>query len=177
MRDILEYRSEQAFYPKALDYSVVPLCAALAAQQNGDARYALDLLSTAANLCEEEGRNIIIEDDVRRAERLAEISLIGREVVRLSPHQKVLLECIYNKGERQSLTEVYRKFNNLMRLTGREQVSHKTLSELVAELEFYGFVEVERKGRGRGRGVDFYISPTGSVERKVLLDALKDLVV
>jgi hypothetical protein len=24
---------------------------------------------------------------------------------------------------------------------------------------------------------DFYISPTGSVERKVLLDALKDLVV
>ena len=64
-----------------------------------------------------------------------------------------------------------------MRLTGREQVSHKTLSELIAELELYGFVEAERKGRGRGRGVDFYISPTGSVERKVLLDALKDLVV
>jgi hypothetical protein len=29
----------------------------------------------------------------------------------------------------------------------------------------------------RGRGIDFYTSPTGSVERKVLLDALKDLVV
>jgi|GEM_PF-1782755 hypothetical protein len=59
----------------------------------------------------------------------------------------------------------------------RQQVSHKTLSVLVAELELYGFVEVERKGRGRGRGVDFYIYPTGSVERKALLDALKDLVV
>jgi len=123
-------------------------CAAKAAQRNGDARYALDLLSTAANLCEEEGRNIVVEDDVRRAERLAEVSLIRREVVRLSPHQKVLLECVYSKGERQSPAEVYRKFNNLMRLTGREQVSHKTLSELVAELELYGFVEVERKGRG-----------------------------
>jgi len=32
------------------------------------------------------------------------------------------------------------------------------------------------RARGGG-GVDFYISPTGSVERKVLLDALKDLVV
>ena len=177
LRDILEYRSEQAFYPYALDHSVIPICAALAAQRNGDARYALDLLSTAANLCEEEERTTVIEDDVRRAERLAEVSLIRREVVRLSPHQKVLLECVYSKGERQSPTEVYREFNNLMRLTGREQVSHKTLSELVAELELYGFVEVERKGRGRGRGVDFYISPTGSVERKVLLDALKDLVV
>jgi hypothetical protein len=41
----------------------------------------------------------------------------------------------------------------------------------------YGYIEVERKGRGRGRGADFYIYPTGSVERKVLLDALKDLVV
>jgi len=64
-----------------------------------------------------------------------------------------------------------------MRLTGREQISHKTLSELVGELELYGFVEVERRGRGRRKGVDFYISPTGSVERKVLLDARKDLVV
>jgi hypothetical protein len=62
-----------------------------------------------------------------------------------------------------------------MRLTGREQVSHKTLSELVAELELHGFVEVERKGRGRSGGFDFFISPTGSVERNVLLDALKNL--
>jgi hypothetical protein len=51
------------------------------------------------------------------------------------------------------------------------------LSALVAELELYGYVAIERKGRGRGRGVDFYIYPTDSVERKALLDALKDLVV
>ena len=88
-----------------------------------------------------------------------------------------MLECVYSKEEKQSPTEVYREFNNIMRLDGREQVSYKTLSELIAELELYGFVDVERKGRGPGRGVEFYISPTGSVERKVFLDALKDLVV
>jgi cell division control protein 6 len=177
LRDILEYRVEQAFYPNALSDVVISLCASLAAQRNGDARYALDLLSTAADLCEEEDRTTVIEEDVRRAERLAEVSLLRREVVRLSPHQKVLLECVYSKEGKQSPTEVYREFNNIMRLSGREQVSHKTLSQLIAELELYGYVEVERKGRGRGRGVDFYISPTGSVERKALLDALKDLVV
>ena len=116
-------------------YTGTPLCAALAAQRNGDARYALDLFSTAANLCEEGERATDTEDDVRRPERLAEVSLIRREVVRRSLHQKVLLKCVYSKGERQSPTEVYREFNNLMRLAGREQVSHKTLSELVAELE------------------------------------------
>src|SRR5665647_3505738 len=93
------------------------------------------------------------------------------------PHQKVLIESVYSKEEKQSPTEVYREFNNIMRLSGREQVSHKTLSALIAKLELYGYVEVERKGRSRGRRVDFYICPTDSVERKALLDALKDFVV
>jgi hypothetical protein len=48
---------------------------------------------------------------------------------------------------------------------------------LIAELELNGYVEVERKGWGTGEGVDFYIYPIDSVERKSLLDALKDLVV
>jgi cell division control protein 6 len=73
LRDILEYRVEQAFYPDALSDEVILLCAALAAQRNGDARYALDLLSTAANLCEEEGRTTTVDEDVRRAERLAKV--------------------------------------------------------------------------------------------------------
>jgi hypothetical protein len=55
-----------------------------------------------------------------------------------------------------------------MRLSGREQVSHKTLSALIAELELYGYVEVERKGRGRGAVsyiyiyIYIYIYPTDS---------------
>ena len=106
------------------------------------------------------------EEDVRRAERLAEVSLLRREVVRLSPHQKVLLESVDSKEEKQSPTEVYREFNNIMRLSGREQVSHKTLSALIAELELYGYVEVVRKGRGRGGGVDFHISPTAQLNGK-----------
>jgi archaeal cell division control protein 6 len=60
LRDILEYRVEQAFYPNALSDVVIPLCASLAAQRNGDARYVLDLLSTAADLCEEEDRTTVI---------------------------------------------------------------------------------------------------------------------
>jgi Cdc6-like AAA superfamily ATPase len=32
LRDILEYRLEQAFYPHALDYFIIILCASLAAQ-------------------------------------------------------------------------------------------------------------------------------------------------
>jgi hypothetical protein len=51
------------------------------------------------------------------------------------------------------------------------------LVPLIAELELCGYIKVERKGRGRGEGVDFYIYPIDPVERKALLDALKDLIV
>ena len=107
----MEVNGRFIFVPWIITSSLFVLL--LAAQRNGHARYALDLLSTAANSCEEEGRTKVIEDDVRRAERLAEVSLIRQEVVRLSPHQKVLLECVCSKGEQQSPTEVYREFNNL----------------------------------------------------------------
>jgi hypothetical protein len=50
------------------------------------------------------------------------------------------------------------------------------LSALVAELELYGYVEVEQKDVAGGVA-SIYIYLTYSVERKALLDALKDLVV
>ncbi len=83
---MLEYRVERASYPSALSDEVIRLCAALAAQRNDDARYALDLLSTTADLCEEEGRTTVTEEMFGVLKRLAEVSLLRREVVRLSPH-------------------------------------------------------------------------------------------
>lgn len=60
------------------------------------------------------------------------------------------------------------RLNNHLHVSGREQISHKTLSELIAKSELYRFIDVEHKGRGRGRSEDFYISPTtkDSVEER-----------
>ncbi|MHA1521973.1 MAG: Cdc6/Cdc18 family protein, partial [Promethearchaeota archaeon] len=52
IKDILEQRAEKAFVPQALDPEVIPLCAALAAKEHGDARKALDLLRKAGELAE-----------------------------------------------------------------------------------------------------------------------------
>jgi hypothetical protein len=42
-------------------------------EKNGDARYALDLLSLCGRICEEEDRNHVTENDVRQAQRLADM--------------------------------------------------------------------------------------------------------
>ena len=127
---------------------------ALAAQRNGDARYALDLLATAAYHCQEEGHNTVTEDDLRRAQRLPEASLIRRSGPFVTP-QKVLLECVYSKEEEQSPTEVCQEFNTIVRFDGREQASYRTLSELIAELDCKGLLRWNEKGGVRAEGLTY----------------------
>jgi len=62
---ILKYRCEEAFFPNVLDEGVIPLCAALAAKRNGDARYALDLLSFSADICIRDRREVITEAECK----------------------------------------------------------------------------------------------------------------
>src|SRR5512137_2313476 len=65
--DILQQRGEDAFMEKVLDPPVIPLCAALAAQEHGDARRALDLLRVSGELAERERSVQVTEDHVRMA--------------------------------------------------------------------------------------------------------------
>lgn len=48
--DILKERSKVSFSEGAISEGVIALCSALAAKEEGDARYALDLLKTSGKL-------------------------------------------------------------------------------------------------------------------------------
>jgi len=68
LKDILVDRTNIAFNEGILSSNVIPKCAALAAQEHGDARKALDLLRIAAELAEREGSIKIEQDHVDKAE-------------------------------------------------------------------------------------------------------------
>jgi len=65
LRDILRPRAETAFADGAVSDDVVPVCAAFAAREGGDAGYAIDLLRTAGELSSEGCR--VTREDVQRA--------------------------------------------------------------------------------------------------------------
>ena len=90
LRDILQHRAEVAFKDGALSEDVIPLCAAFAAQEHGDARRALDLLRTAGELAERSQSETIVEDHVRRAQDKIELDRVV-EVVRTLPTQSKLV--------------------------------------------------------------------------------------
>ena len=60
LREIL-LALEDAFREGALSQDVIPLAAAFAAQTNGDARKAIDLMRTAGSLAEKTGADKVLE--------------------------------------------------------------------------------------------------------------------
>jgi cell division control protein 6 len=157
LRDILEIRASMAFHEGVLDEEVVPIISVFAVSKNGDARYGLDLRSLCGRICEEEDRDRVTEDDVRQAQRLADMMLVCRAVSKLTSSQKLLLYAIYATKE-TSPTTIYAYYNGLISdgMNG-SKLTTKWLSILAQELELLGFVGIHRKGRGRWRGTDFTI--------------------
>jgi len=172
LREILEYRAERAFHPGVLEDDVIPLCAAIAAQRNGDARYALDLLAFAADVSIRKEKDRVTAEEVRFAKDEVETEFIRRSIERLGQNQKILLYCVLT-AEENTPTSVYRRYNKIAEEWGSSPLTQRRLSELLKELELFGLVEIERRGRGRGRGVDWRLFPPSTIEKRVLMEAIR----
>jgi len=71
LKEILSTRAAAAFLPCALEEDVVPLCAAIAFKQGGDARVALSLLYSAGKAAERGGAQSVSVGHVRAIEGAA----------------------------------------------------------------------------------------------------------
>lgn len=72
LREIMKHRRD-AFHDGVLSDDVIPLTAALAAQEHGDARKAIEILRHAGELAERENADQVVEEHVRDAQEWAEI--------------------------------------------------------------------------------------------------------
>ncbi|MEN2999127.1 MAG: orc1/cdc6 family replication initiation protein [Acidilobaceae archaeon] len=153
LRDILSARAPEAFQAGALDEEVIPLCAALAAREHGDARRALDLLRVAGEMAEREGSERVRREHVMRAREEIERDRVV-EVIRTLPlHGKlVLLAAISTTagGRTHSTTgEVYEKYKLLTRRLSLETVTLRRVSGILAELDMLGVISGRVISKGR----------------------------
>jgi cell division control protein 6 len=100
LRDILEQRSKLAFDDGILEGSVIPLCAALAAQEHGDARRALDLLRVAAEIAERNHMPVVTESDVIKAKNKIELDCVTEAIRTLPVQSKLVLMGVMMNDER-----------------------------------------------------------------------------
>ena len=163
LRDILAARAALAFVDDALSEDVIPLCAAFAAQEHGDARRALDLLRTAGELAERSQADRVDEDHVREAQEKIEIDRVV-EVVRTLPTQsKVVLFAVIlleRKGAKNINTgEVYNIYRRLCDEIDADVLTQRRVTDLISELDMLGIVNAVVVSKGRyGRTKEMNLS-------------------
>jgi len=158
LQDILKQRVDIALKQDVVDEDVVPLCSALAAQEHGDARRALDLLRMSAELAERGKALKITKKHVKLAQSKIEIDRII-EVVRTLPTQSklillaVLLQEEHNKktGSAGAITtgEVYELYKGLCKKTRTDSLTQRRIADLISELDMLGVITARVISKGR----------------------------
>ncbi len=177
LQDILSQRAGMALKEDSLDPAVIPLCAALAAREHGDARRALDLLRVAAELAERERDDVVQEKHVRLAQNKIELDRIS-EVVRTLPTQSKLVLLATILGEEnnrdhgiKSLTtgEVFGIYQDLCKSTGSDILTQRRITDLISELDMLGIFTARVISKGRyGRTREIQMSCPIDSTRRVL---------
>lgn len=173
LRDILEQRAGLAFDPEVLESGVISLIAALAAQEHGDARRALDLLRVAAELTDRGGEETITERHVQMAKNKIELDTVIEAVKSLPTHSKLILLGIILQEEvgnvKLTTGEVYDTYCQLSKRAGVGPLTQRRVTDLISELDMLGLINAKVKSFGRGgRTKEIQSSVSGLDVRRVL---------
>jgi len=161
--DILSERAKEAFDEGILSEEVIPYCAALTAQNGGDARRALDLLRMSADIAERNGDLKISEAHVKSANNKIELDAVAEVVKTLNAQSKVVLMSIVmntEKGQNIMITgDVYSTYKFICEATGTTIITQRRVADLISELDMLGIVHARVKSFGRaGRTKEIELS-------------------
>jgi len=162
LKGILQQRIGQAFEEEAVvEENAVNLAAAIAAGENGDARYALNLLLRAGEIAEEKGGKVS-DKEVERARKMADEDKAFEIVSSLPEHQQILLLALASlatdahykrlfeeNGEKFYFSgEVYEKYCSLVKRMGKEPRTARWYREYLNDLETAGLITTIQSGKG-----------------------------
>ncbi|MDN5357190.1 MAG: archaeal cell division control protein 6 [Candidatus Methanomethylophilaceae archaeon] len=153
LEDILKDRSKDAFEPGVLSEGVVSYCAALAAQDMGDARRALDLLRIASDIAERNNDNIITEAHVKYAKNKIELDAVSEVVRTLTPQSKTVLMSIVinteNDNPIMNTGDVFTTYKYISEIIESSILTQRRVAGLISELDMMGIIHARVKSFGR----------------------------
>lgn len=174
--DILSQRAEIGFIEGALEDGVIPLCAALAAQEHGDARRALDLLRVSGELADRERADHVSEEHVKKAQAKIETDSMAECIRTLPTQSKVVLYCmllldrsghnIFISGE---ISRIYKEVAHLLEI---DVLTHRRITDLISELNMLGVINTRLVNRGRyGRTKEMWFDTNSDKIWEVIMEA------
>ena len=169
--DILRDRIVLAFLPEVVTPGAISKCAALAAQEHGDARRALDLLRVAGETAEREGEAKILEDHVDTALNKIDTDRTI-EIIKTQPKQS---QCVFlamirlsgEDGKHIQTGDVFDLYTQICFKNNLKPLTQRRVSDLISELDVFGLVNSRVVSHGRyGRTREIKISlPRNLIQR------------
>ena len=152
LSDILAERAELSFNENILESDVIPLCSAMAAKEEGDARYALDLLKNAGELAFDEDSDIVTSDHVRRAKEKIEHNKVIEIISTLPVQQQRLLEAILSLTKQKEEISSGKLYDAYTDISKKDAVTYRRIFDFIGELEMLGIISTNTVSRGRAKG-------------------------
>ncbi|MBV0924480.1 orc1/cdc6 family replication initiation protein [Halomicroarcula limicola] len=174
LESILKQRVDGALREDALSTGVLQLCAAIAAQDTGSARQALDLLYKAGDIARTEGDPPIVEDHVRAASQALERGQIRHGMRELTHHGHLTLIATLSLALEDEMParvrEIYPEYRTVADHSGTDPLVRRRMHDHLADLAMVGILQrtVRNEGRAGGQYHEY--------EFDVPLDLVRDVV-
>lgn len=151
LRQILSLRIKKALNQLMIEQGVLEKIAAVSSKSHGDARKAVELLSKSALIAEREGTKVTLDlvdralDDIEKDKYVA--------MIKASPKQ--LQAALYaiitlTTGKKPLYTgDAYDGYNSFCNRSGLRALTQRAFSDLVSELDIYGFIQAKIFSHGR----------------------------
>ena len=154
IQNILSERASMGIKNGVLDAGVIKLCSALAAQEHGDARRALDLLRISVQKAEQRTQKWVDTKHVRLAQSQLEYDQVTPVIKTLPLHQKLVLFsiCLNEENGLRNIStgEVYRTYAEACSKISTEPLTTRRVSSLLNELDTMGLIMARNVSKGRG---------------------------
>jgi cell division control protein 6 len=167
LRDILKFRISGVIRDGFITDAAINLCAALGAQEHGDARKSIDLLRIAIDSALKDGKSSISIEDVYMARDRFEMNVLKESIKTQPIHSKMVLlsACLTQETDADlSVTgEIYENYRNICSEIGFQPLTMRRISDLLSDLEDTGLLTTNTRSLGRYGRMKF-IRVMGSIQ-------------
>lgn len=181
LQTILQHRAERAFVDGVCDRSAIAKAAALAAQDMGNARQAIDFLRVGSEVAERHGDGRVTDEHIEEARDLVQRGRLENKIRDQTEHGQYVLEAIATLDEQDALPahskEIQNVYESVATAYGSDPLTTlKSVQDHLSDLHMLGFLIRHKRNRGRSGGqyyeYELDLDPTIVLETRAALSGV-----
>jgi len=163
LQKILQERAEIGFRSGAFTAGAISLAGAIAGRESGDARYALKILTRAAEIAEETRKEKITDAEVKSARDMVEFDIVKEQIEKLPENHQLVLYAVaklsssgskYSRLEEGEIEgylfsgEIYEEYSRICKAFRKPSKTARSYRSYLNDLEVLGLLTSMESGKG-----------------------------